>query len=1198
MKQGFATQNDQFDEGLQLVCVRISAVSKANPPPYIHCSKINNFLQNIKEIAQLIRTHRYDTPKRLSITIKNHFQGFISILEQFQQIHTHCCRDTCAQFALTTSMKDLYNEFFSMRKEAAKHLETLGLLDAAQKMIIPESELQSQNQVDVKRISIIIKQLRRRKDAQIRSDVMKHLDCRTASLTELGVSLDDEDSEIITVPELPTSLNFVLQPDDLEFLGEMIGSGQSGRVFRGYIKSTHEEVAIKVLHSRMLTSTDLDMFRREIFTMAVISHPMLVKFYGYTTDSPFCIVTEYMSNGSLYDFLKEHGEELTPTERTLIALDVARGMEYLHSRGIIHRDLKSLNVLLDSKKRGRICDFGLSRIKSSAPMTGLIGTTLWMAPEVLLSTPFYDEKVDVYSFGILLWELVTGLPPYNNEVSTELTRQIVEQNRRPPIPPDTPTPLKKLIESCWEGLPSKRPSFHQIVADLSDPSYQIPGSERMTFLKEAGLNRRNHTYSSSSPLSLNMHEFSFRTGNNFKLMNLPVNDNAVRAVQRIGEAINSGHMEHFANSLIQLRASSRARDVDWPKVIPAFINVYDNSPTKFKPRLLQVFFDLLARPGAIDCIDPEFIVRILKITDNDIKTTDNHQVISSHDNEINNVLINLNYQIFPKLFQESVVRALLGLSRHPQQTIRIKALSILFDVSKHTNQFNNIEFINGLLNFSMRKLPEHVLDYLLSSVRKLLQQINSIDNKIMEKLTKLMIMLHGASLLTLSSCIEECFKFETVMTNFSAQIWLNSVTNFDSFSSLFIYFRESLPNNYPEIANALCLASESSDDALDLLISFCKIHECMVLETSRRLPLGNTNYRLLADLYFIIIDFDDVLKMLTSFYEFYAVSPFLLASEKVDKVCAIYRNYQLNLEYLTKSNVCETIANLYLSTHQQSNLNNDNSEPNSIPVFKTSSSPIFSSPNITSLTSLSTHPTSLFNQQSSPFTPSSISAENQNSIMISDSVANTENPSILSNQAFSLSSMAYSAPLTSRSPMKTIEKHLLSLMTLIFTISCQANIPAFRGCISDLFDILGTINTNSLNEPQSLAASATTASSQSTASFTQSRNDVIVHSAFLCLCVLAKFDATNFDVNLLILSAARYVHNDNQITQDAACFTLTALGDTITNLDSVINTFLSSMKNEKQGAVLNFAKILVKLAEKYQPPIPKSYINRLNKLVC
>ena len=290
MKQAIIPQNVPFDAGLELVCARIAGVFKANPPPYIHCSKINTFMLNIKEISQILQNRHYETPKRLPITIRNHFQGIISILEQFQQIHSHCCRDTCAQFALTTSMREVYNEFVLMRKDAAKHFETLGLSDLAAKMIIPESELQSQNEVDVKRISIIIKQLRRRKDVQNRPDVLKHLDCRTVSLVDLGVALDDEDKEIITIPELPASLNFLLQFDDLEF-GEVIGSGQSGRVVHGFIKSTKEEVAIKVLHTRILSSSDLDMFRREIFTMAVLSHPMLVKFCGYTSDSPFCIVT-------------------------------------------------------------------------------------------------------------------------------------------------------------------------------------------------------------------------------------------------------------------------------------------------------------------------------------------------------------------------------------------------------------------------------------------------------------------------------------------------------------------------------------------------------------------------------------------------------------------------------------------------------------------------------------------------------------------------------------------------------------------------------------------------------------------------------------------------------------------------------------------------------------------------------------------
>ncbi|OHT00979.1 TKL family protein kinase [Tritrichomonas foetus] len=1068
-KSSFMNHNilshDTFGEGIELICARISAVIRSNPPPYIHCSKINTFLTNLKSINTLLQSNHFDAPKRLNMTIRGHFHGIVSVLEQFQQIHTHCCRDTCAQFALTTSMRNIYNEFVSMRKEARKHFDALGLSEASTFLVISEEDLMSQNEVDTKRVSIIIKQLKRRKDVKNRPDVLKHLENRTASLTDLGISLEDEDNEIITVPELPPSLNFVLQFDDLEF-GKMIGSGQSGRVFQGKIKSTGEDVAIKVLHTRILSSSDLDMFRKEIFTMAVLSHPMLVKFRGYTADSPFCIVTEYMSNGSLYDFLKQKGKELTPTERTLIALDVARGMEYLHSRGIIHRDLKSLNVLLDSKKRAKIGDFGLSKIKSSAPMTGLIGTTLWMAPEVLLSTPFYDEKVDVYSFGILLWELLTGCAPYNNEVTADLTVQIVEYNLRPPIPEDTPESLKSLIENCWEAQPSNRPTFHQIVTCLSDPAYQIPGSEQSTFMKEAGLTRKNHSYSSSSPLNLKLHT-SFRNLSDHRF--IWVSDNATRAVSRIKEAVNAGHFEHFNNSVIQLRSAIRTKDVDWGKVIPMYIEVYNNAPSKFQTRLLQIFFEMLYRPGAIDHIETDFIVKILQ---------------SPEDAIINIIMSNLHYQQFSPLFQPNVVQTLLSFSRHPQQTIRIKALEIIIDISKHKN-CANLEFIHGYLNFAIRKLPIYMLQLLLSNLQKLLQQINTIDNQVIERLTTLMNIVHVSCLPQLSLCIEECFKFDTVLNSFSAQIWMNSVRNFDCFAPLFLYFKEKLPTNYPQLINALCLAAEKSENALNTLIQFCKSEKRYANETANRLPIKNQNLKLLSSLYQIFLETQEIgnYGMITLF-EFYEITPYLLLTENVEiieKLCNIYRNGQLNIDYINNSKLCETISHVFLKIGQ-------------------------------------------------------LHSENVNSNIETDIDCDKS------------------------------EEIQVAMMSLIFAFSSESFFPEFRKCVSLLFHIL------------------------------KHGNDYSALPSFLCLCVLSKYGIEGFDLDLLALKAARFIHIESQFSQDAAKFALNMFSDQISNHNEVVNIFFQNIEQDESPSVRDFARLLLKIAEKINTVSP-SNINRLKAYI-
>jgi mitogen-activated protein kinase kinase kinase 9 len=138
--------------------------------------------------------------------------------------------------------------------------------------------------------------------------------------------------------------------------------------------------------------------------MEALRHPNIVMFLGACTKPPhFAIVLEYCEGGTIWALLQKQSQELSWEERRDLALDVARGMNYLHERTIpiLHRDLKSLNLLLDHKRRVKLADFGWTKGLQNY-MTGKIGTYQWMAPEVI-SAYQYTEKADVFSFGIILW---------------------------------------------------------------------------------------------------------------------------------------------------------------------------------------------------------------------------------------------------------------------------------------------------------------------------------------------------------------------------------------------------------------------------------------------------------------------------------------------------------------------------------------------------------------------------------------------------------------------------------------------------------------------------------------------------------------------------------------------------------------------------------------------------------------------------
>eukprot|EP01042_Synura_sphagnicola_P000002 gene2-2_t len=175
---------------------------------------------------------------------------------------------------------------------------------------------------------------------------------------------------------------------------------------------------------------------------------------------------------TLRDFMSEL--ILSLAIRLSMMKDICDGMAYLHSRNpvIIHRDLKSLNILVTESWIAKITDFGLSRVstefgsRATDMMTGQIGTYHWMAPEVISGT-MYTGKADVFSFSIIMWELLTRQTPYNGMNPVQIVAAVCNASLRPTLPPDGPPALNALIEECWSKDPSKRPAFQAILPRLA-----------------------------------------------------------------------------------------------------------------------------------------------------------------------------------------------------------------------------------------------------------------------------------------------------------------------------------------------------------------------------------------------------------------------------------------------------------------------------------------------------------------------------------------------------------------------------------------------------------------------------------------------------------------------------------------------------------------------------------------------------------
>ncbi|XP_052138871.1 serine/threonine-protein kinase STY46 isoform X2 [Oryza sativa Japonica Group] len=257
-------------------------------------------------------------------------------------------------------------------------------------------------------------------------------------------------------------------------MGGMIASGSCGDLYHGTYLG--EDVAVKILRSEHLNKNVWNEFTQEVYILREVQHTNVVRFIGACTKPPqFCIITEYMSGGSLYDFVHKQHNVLDLPTLLKFAVDVCRGMCYLHQRGIIHRDLKSANLLMDKDHVVKVADFGVARFQDQGGnMTAETGTYRWMAPEVINHQP-YDNKADVFSFAIVLWELITSKIPYNT--MTPLQAAVgVRQGLRPGLPENAHPQLLDLMRRCWEGIPSNRPPFSDILAELEDLLARVQGT--------------------------------------------------------------------------------------------------------------------------------------------------------------------------------------------------------------------------------------------------------------------------------------------------------------------------------------------------------------------------------------------------------------------------------------------------------------------------------------------------------------------------------------------------------------------------------------------------------------------------------------------------------------------------------------------------------------------------------------------------
>ncbi|CAL8367618.1 unnamed protein product [Lota lota] len=280
------------------------------------------------------------------------------------------------------------------------------------------------------------------------------------------------------------------------FLQSRIGSGSFGTVYKG---KWHGDVAVKILKVTDPTPEQFQAFRNEVAVLRKTRHVNILLFMGYMTKDNLAIVTQWCEGSSLYKHLHVQETNYKMFQLIDIARQTAQGMDYLHAKNIIHRDMKSNNIFLHEGLTVKIGDFGLATVKARWSGSHLVeqpsGSILWMAPEVIRmqdNNP-YSFQSDVYSYGVVLYELMTGELPY----SLIDRDQIIFMVGRGYLSPDLsklykscPKAMKRLVADCIKKSKEERPLFPQILSSIELLQHALPKINRST--SEPSLHRASH----------------------------------------------------------------------------------------------------------------------------------------------------------------------------------------------------------------------------------------------------------------------------------------------------------------------------------------------------------------------------------------------------------------------------------------------------------------------------------------------------------------------------------------------------------------------------------------------------------------------------------------------------------------------------------------------------------------------------------
>ncbi|CAG9324739.1 unnamed protein product [Blepharisma stoltei] len=306
-------------------------------------------------------------------------------------------------------------------------------------------------------------------DIQQQSFTPQFEDFTSSKINEFAKKLEEEKKqvEILKGALVKNAFQGVTEVEFNELeLGEVISQGGFSVLHRGIWRGT--QVAVKVIVDPIITPELRNEFENEVAMLNYLRHPHTVLLMSACNKPPkLAVVTEFYEGGTLFDLLHRSRENVDNDLKLAFARQIAQTFHFYHLGGVVHRDLKSLNVLLDRDFNIRICDFGLARFKNELNKGTMqfSGTPTYMAPE-LFKKQAYDEKVDVFAFGTLIWEIYAREIPYDGLDPGDIKEKILRGEIKLENRPNIPRKFLNLIDQCRSPNPGSRPSFQEIIAEL------------------------------------------------------------------------------------------------------------------------------------------------------------------------------------------------------------------------------------------------------------------------------------------------------------------------------------------------------------------------------------------------------------------------------------------------------------------------------------------------------------------------------------------------------------------------------------------------------------------------------------------------------------------------------------------------------------------------------------------------------------